>query len=81
MHINFTYHGTTYKAGLSKLENDKILVLLDDKNLEREFGSTLPFYLKDKTIEFHTSNLCHSDLFALNCSISKAIREQCVELF
>lgn len=81
MHINFTYHGTTYKAGLSKLEDDKILVSLDDKTLEKEFGSPLPFYLKNKSIEFHTSNLCHSDLFALNSSISKAIKEQCVELF
>ena len=81
MYIHFIYHGTTYKAGLSKQEDDKILVSFDDKNLEKEFGSSLPFYVKGKSVEFHTPNLCHSDLFALNSSISKAIKEQCLELF
>ena len=80
MQINFNYHGSTYKAGLAKQGNDKLVVKFNDYTLERQFGSTLPFYIKGKNVEFDNLNKCHSDLFALNSSISNAIREQCIEL-
>lgn len=80
MNIHFHYHGSAYEADLSKQEDDTILVLFDNNQLGQKFGSSLPFYVKNKTVEFNNCNRCHSDLFALNSSISKAIEEQCEEL-
>jgi len=80
MYINFNYHGSTYKAGLAKQQEGKIVVLLNDNNLEKKFGPALPFYIKNKSVNFDTPNRSHSDLYALNSSISKAISEQCVDL-
>lgn len=79
MNIHFTFHGASYHAGLSKENNEKVIVLLKDNQLEKQFGNTLPFFIKDKSVEFITNNKCHSDLFALNSTISKAIKEQCLE--
>lgn len=80
MNINFNFHGSAYKAGLDKQGPDKILVLLDDNNLEKQFGHSLPFYIQNSTISFDNLNRSHSDLFALNSTISKAIVEQCKEI-
>ncbi len=80
MYINFNYHGSTYKADLAKQPEGKIIVLLNDNNLEKQFGSVLPFYVKNKSVNFDTFNLAHSELYALNSSISRAISEQCKDL-
>ena len=80
MYINFSYHGSTYKAGLAKQPEGKITVLLNDDDLEKRFGSALPFYIKNKTVKFDNPNRSHSELFALNSYISKAILEQCKDL-
>lgn len=80
MYISFQFHGTNYKAGLAKQGKDKIVVLLNDDGLERQFGASLPFYVENKTVGFNTLNRSHSDLFALNSTISKAIKEQCEEI-
>ena len=80
MYINFNYHGSTYKAGLAKQPEGKIVVLLNDGDLEKQFGSSLPFYIEDKAVNFNILNQFHSDLYALNSSISKAISEQCKDL-
>ena len=73
MNIHFNFHGSEYKAGLTKEENDKLRVLFNDQTLEKQFGHSLNFYVKDKSVSFETPNRCHSDLFALN-SICKALR-------
>jgi hypothetical protein len=80
MYINFNYHGSTYKAGLAKQPEGKILVLLNDNELGKQFGSTLPFYVENKSVNFNILNRSHSELYALNSSISKAISEQCKDL-
>lgn len=80
MNINFNYHGSTYKADLAKQGENKIIVLLNNNSLEKQFGSSLPFYIHNHTVEFNTLNRSHSDLYALNSIVSKAIREQCREL-
>lgn len=80
MHIHFNYHGSTYKAGLAKQPEGKITVLFNDDDLERQFGSSLPFYVKNKLVNFKISNRSHSDLYALSSTISKAISEQCKDL-
>lgn len=80
MYINFNYHGSTYKAGLAKQTEEKIIVLFNDNNLENQFGSSLPFYIHDHSVNFNTPNLSHSELYILNSSISKAIAEQCKDL-
>jgi len=80
MYINFQFHGSTYKAGLAKQGKNKIVVLLNDDGLEKRFGSSLPFYVDDKSVGFNTLNRSHSELYALNSSISKAIAEQCREI-
>ena len=80
MYIHFNYHGSTYKAGLAKQPEGKIIVLLNDNNLEKQFGSALPFYIKNSSVNFDTLNRSHSELYALNSSISKAISEQCKDL-
>ena len=80
MYIHFDYQGVTYKAAFSKKEENKILVILEDENLGKEFGSSMYFYINNKNIEFHNSNKSHSDLFALNISISKALNEHLAEL-
>ncbi len=80
MYINFNYHGSTYKAGLAKQQEGKIIVLLNDNDLEKQFGSSLPFYIENKSVNFNILNRSHSELYALNSSISKAISEQCKDL-
>jgi hypothetical protein len=80
MNINFNYHGSTYMADLARQGNDKIVVQFDNTELKKQFGTSLPFYIRDKSVEFDILNKCHSDLFALNSSISKAIREQCSDM-
>jgi hypothetical protein len=80
MNIHFSYLGSTYKANLTKEQDNKVQVIFNDKILKDEFGSSLQFFINEKTVEFITYNRCHSNLFALNSSISKAIKEQLVDL-
>ncbi|MDB5248833.1 MAG: hypothetical protein JWQ40_3227 [Segetibacter sp.] len=80
MHINFNFHGSTYKAGLAKQGENKIVVLFNDDSLEKQFGTSLPFYVENKSVGFNTLNRSHSELYALNSTISKAISEQCKDL-
>ena len=80
MYINFNYHGSTYKAGLAKQGDNKLEVKINDDKLEKQFGTSLPFYIENKSVGFNTFNRSHSDLYALNSSISKAIAEQCTEI-
>lgn len=80
MYIHFNFHGSTYKAGLAKQGDNKIEVLIKDDKLEKQFGPKLPFYIKNKSVNFDILNRSHSDLYALNSSISKAISEQCTDI-
>lgn len=80
MYINFNYHGSTYKADLAKQSEGKIIVSLNDNDLEKQFGSSLPFYIENRSVNFNILNRSHSDLYALNSSISRAICEQCKDL-
>jgi len=80
MKINFNYHGLNYNAGLHKQGDNKLLVQFRNKELEQQFGASMPFYIKNRTVGFDNQNRSHSDLFALNSSISKAISEQCQEI-
>ena len=79
MHIHFDFKGSTYQADLTK-DGSEIIHVSFDNQLGKEFGATHTFFVKDRSVEFNTPNRCHSDLFALNSSISKAIAEQCEEL-
>jgi len=76
MDINFNYHGSTYKAGLAKQTEGKIIVLFNDADLEKQFGSSLPFYIQDHSVNFYMPNPAHSELYVLNSSISRAINDQ-----
>jgi hypothetical protein len=80
MQIKFNFHGSTYKAGLAKQPEGKLTVLLNDNGLEKKFGSKLPFYVKNKSVNFDNPNRSHSELYALNSTISKAIVEQCEDI-
>ena len=80
MYIHFNYHGAAYKADLAKQSDEQIIVLFNDSDLEKQFGSSLPFYIKNKLVGFNTLNRSHSELYALNSTISKAIAEQCKDL-
>lgn len=80
MYIHFSHQGATYKAAFSKHDENKILVSLFDENLVKEFGASLQFYINNNNIEFNCYNRSHSDLFALHCSISKAIKDHFPEL-
>lgn len=80
MNIQFNYHGSTYKAGLAKHGNNKLEVNLRDENLKKQFGSSFPFYIENKSVNFNILNRSHSDLYALNSVISKAIAEQYKEI-
>ncbi len=80
MYINFNYHGSVYKAGLAQQPEGKIVVLLNDDDLEKQFGSSLPFYIENRSVNFDTLNRSHSELYAFNSLLSKAIAEQCKEL-
>jgi len=60
--------------------SDKLEVKIKDDTLGKQFGTSLPFYIKNKSVNFDILNLSHSDLYALNSSISKAISEQCHEI-
>jgi hypothetical protein len=76
MNIQFNFHGSTYKAGLAKRGDNKLEVNFKDDQLKKQFGSSLPFYIENKSVGFNIYNRSHSDLYALNSSISKAIAEQ-----
>jgi len=76
MNIQFNFHGSTYKAGLAKKGDNKLEVKIKDNKLEKQFGTTLPFFIENKSVNFEIYNRSHSDLYALNSSISRAIREQ-----
>lgn len=80
MNIQFNFHGSTYKAGLAKKGDNTLEVKIKDDILEKQFGPSLPFYIENKSVGFKTWNRSHSDLYALNSSISKAIAEQCKEI-
>lgn len=80
MNIHFNFHGSTYKAGLAKRGDNTLEVKIKDDTLGKQFGTSLPFYIRNKSVDFDIQNLCHSDLYALNSSISKAISEQHQEI-
>lgn len=80
MNIHFNFHGSTYKAGLAKRGDNRIEVLIKDSKLEKQFGPRHPFYIKNKSVNFDILNRSHSDLYALNSCISKAISEQCADM-
>lgn len=80
MNINFNYHGSAYKADVAKQPEGEIVVLLNDGDLEKQFGSSLPFYVTNHSVSFHALNRSHSELYALNSTISKAIAEQCQDI-
>jgi hypothetical protein len=80
MYIHFNFHGTTYEADLAKQGDNKIEVQINDDALGKQFGTSHPFYIENNSVNFDILNLSHSDLYALNSSISKAISEQCVEM-
>lgn len=80
MNIHFNYHGTTYNAGLAKQGDNRLEVKIKDDNLGKQFGRTLPFYIENKSVNFNILNRSHSNLYALNSSISKAIAEQCNDI-
>jgi len=80
MYIQFNFHGSTYKAGLARQGDNKLVVRFNDNNLQKQFGSTMPFFIENKSVNFKILNRSHSDLYALNSSISKAISEQCTEM-
>jgi len=76
MNIQFNYHGSTYRAHLAKQGKNELEVNIKDYCLEKQFGSCLPFYIENNSVTFKILNRSHSDLYALNSSISKAIAEQ-----
>ena len=80
MNIQFNFHGSTYKAGLAKQGENEIQVKIKDNRLEKQFGSCLPFYIENKSVNFKSPNRSHSDLYALTSSISRAIVEQHQEI-
>jgi hypothetical protein len=80
MNLHFNFHGSTYKAGLAKRGDNKLEVKIKDERLKKQFGSSLPFYIENKCVNFNILNRSHSDLYALNSSISKAIAEQYNEI-
>lgn len=80
MNLHFNFHGSTYKAGLAKQGDNKLEVKIKDERLKKQFGSSLPFYIENKSVNFNILNRSHSDLYALNSSISKAISEQYNEI-
>lgn len=77
MHINFNYHGSVYNADVAKQPEGKIIVLFNDVELEKRFGPSLPLYVEDKSTGFNYLNRSHTELYALNSSISKAVADQC----
>ncbi|MDQ6812450.1 MAG: hypothetical protein M3040_01725 [Bacteroidota bacterium] len=80
MNIQFNYHGATYKAGLEKRGDNTLEVEIKDNALKEQFGKSLPFFVENQSVGFNMLNKGHSDLYALNSSISKAIAEQYKEL-
>lgn len=80
MNIHFNFHGFTYKADLAKQGDNRLEVHIEDDLLEKQFGHSLPFYIENKSVNFNTLNRSHSELYALNSSISRAISEQCTEI-
>jgi hypothetical protein len=80
MNLQFKFHGSTYKAGLSRKSDNKLEVKIKDEKLKNQFGSPLPFFIENKSVNFDILNKSHSDLYALNSSISKAIAEQYNEI-
>ena len=76
MYINFNYKGSTYKADLAKEPGNNIVVKLNDKFLDKQFGSALRFSIENKHIHFQSLNRSHSDLFALQSSIKNAISDK-----
>ena len=80
MYIHFNFHGSTYQAGLAKKGDNKIEVEIKDQYLEKQFGASHPFYIENSAVKFNNPNRSHSDLYALNATILKAIKEQCKDL-
>lgn len=74
MYIIFEYRGNNYKAILNRTNKVAFQVTIEDDNLGKEFGKTLHFQLSNNVVEFQNSNRCHSNLYALKSSISKAIQ-------
>ena len=80
MYIHFHFNGSTYKANLAKKGDNNLEVQIYDDELGKQFGGSLPFYIEDDSVNFNIFNRSHSDLYALNSSISKAISEQCNDI-
>lgn len=80
MNLHFNFHGSTYKAGLARQGDNKLEVSIKDERLKKQFGGSLPFFIRNKSVDFDIQNRSHSDLYALNSSISKAITEQFNEI-
>ena len=77
MKVNFNYRGANYNAAIIEQDEHKLVISLKDKELDKEFGETMPFFVENKKVGFNNSNRSHSELYALSSSISNAINEQC----
>lgn len=56
MHIHFNYHGSDHYADISDQGDNKLVVLFSNDELEKQFGSCLPFYIQDKEVSFDLLN-------------------------
>lgn len=80
MHIDFQFHGSRYSAGLRKKDDKMLLVEFENQELKTQFGPSLPFKVENHDVDFDILNLAHSELYELNSTISRAIKEQCADM-
>lgn len=81
MNINFQFHGSLFSADITRTDEKSLIVEFENMELARQFGPKLPFFVDNHSVNFDIVNLGHSELYELNTTISKAISEQCAEIF
>lgn len=76
MLIQFNFKGTSHHAHVSKGTGNDLEVVVDDAQLEKQFGSSFHYSVNNNHIEFTPLNPSHSDLYDLQSQIKNAMVKQ-----
>ncbi len=76
MLIQFNFKGTEHQAKIVQHPGNDLEVLVEDIQLEKQFGTSFHYFVNNDRIDFRPLNPSHSDLYALQAQIRNAMVKQ-----
>lgn len=76
MLIQFNFKGADHRAHVLKNTDNDLEVVVDDIQIEQQYGASFHYSVKGDEIEFTPLNPSHSELYALQSQIKNAMVKQ-----